>query len=475
MKSTVEQLSPTRVKITIEVPFEELKPEFDSVFKTLASQVNVPGFRPGKAPAMLIETRVGRGAVLDQVINDAIPTRYSKAVADNNLVVLTQPDIELTELTDGERVEFTAEVDVRPEITVPKGTDIAVEVPELPATDDAVATELDNLRARFGTLTSVQREAKQGDFLSIDLKATVDGKDVDEAATEGLSYEVGSDTLIAGLDDAVTGLKEGESADFNSALMAGEHAGKDAVITVTVNSVKERELPEADDDFAQLASEFDTLEELKADLATGVSERLRATQAEQIRDAVLDALIKAADFEVPQKVVDEEAHQQVHAIFGEAAHNDDTIAAMLQAQGIDRETFDKDNRDGAEKAVRTQLLLDQAAQDFEVTADQNEIMQHIAFQAQRLGVDPNQYVAHIAQNNQVHALYADVRRSKALATLILEATVTDSAGNRVDTEAYFGAALDEDDSDDDEFNGEDAAGEVTGAAAGKPSDDEDDK
>lgn len=464
MKSTVEQLNPTRVKITVEVPFEELKPEFDKAYASLASQVNVPGFRPGKAPAKLIEARIGRGAVLDQVINDAIPSRYSEAVTSNDINVLAQPEIEVTKLEDGELLEFTAEVDVRPEFDVPAADKLSVEVPELENDDKAVETELDNLRARFGTLKGVERKAKKGDFLSIDLKATVDGKEVEEASTEGLSYEVGSGTLIEGLDKAVKGLKAGESADFDSSLVAGEHAGKDAVITVTVNAVKERELPEADDDFAQLASEFDTLDELKADLAKQVEERAKGTQAEQVRDAVLEELLKAADFEVPAKVVEDEAHQQLHSIFGEAAHDENTIDSMLSAQGTDRESFDKDIKEGAEKSIRTQLLLDKAAEEREVEVNQDELMQHIMFQAQRYGMDPNQFLAQIAQGNQIGALYADVRRSKALAAIILEATVKDAAGNAVDTEAYFAPALGESESED--AAEKTAAAEATAESAG---------
>lgn len=454
MKSTVEQLNPTRVKITVEVPFEELQPEFDNAFKSLASQVNVPGFRPGKAPAKLIEARVGRGTVLDQVINDAIPSRYTQAVTENDLKVLAQPEIEVSKLEDGELLEFTAEVDVRPEFDVPAGADISVEVPELLSEDDAVEAELDNLRARFGTLKGVKRKAKKGDFLSIDLKASVDGKEVEEASTEGLSYEVGSDTLIKGLDKAVKGLKAGESADFESALVAGEHAGKDATITVTVNTVKERELPEADDDFAQLASEFDTLDELKEDLAKQVEEKAKGAQAEQVRDAVLDALIDAAKFDVPEKVVEDETHQQLHAMFGEAAHDDETIDAMLKAQGTDRESFEKDLKEGAAKAIRTQLLLDKASEEREIEVGQDELMQHIMFQAQRYGMDPNQFLAQVVQGNQIGALYADVRRSKALAEIILEATVKDSAGNTVDTAEYFGPAVGADDNTEADSAGE---------------------
>ena len=286
MKSTVEQLSPTRVRINVEVPFEELQPDFDRAFQSLAGQVRIPGFRPGKAPRKILEARVGRGAVLEQVVNDAIQSRYNEAVTSNEVKVLGQPEIDVTKLEDNDTLEFTAEVDVAPQLELPALDELAVTVE---ITDEDIEEQLLSLRQRFGTLKGVERPVQNGDFVSIDLSATVDGEEVTEAATEGLSHEVGSGQLIDGLDDAIIGTSAGESKDFNSTLLAGEFAGKEAVVTVKVNSVKERELPEADDDFAQLASEFDTLDELTADLRERVERVKKVEQAGQIRDKVLDA------------------------------------------------------------------------------------------------------------------------------------------------------------------------------------------
>ena len=453
MKSTVEQLNPTRVKITVEVPFAELEPDFAKAYKSLAGQVNIPGFRPGKAPAKLLESRIGRPAVLEQVINDMIPARYSQAVDEHELVVLAQPEIEVTKLEDNDVVEFTAEVDVRPEITLPKFEDLEVTV-ETPETDDAaVDAELDNLRARFGTLKGVERGATKGDFLSVDLAATVDGEPVEDASTEGLSYELGSGTLIEGLDEAAEGLKAGESKEFTSSLVAGEHAGKEAVITVTVQSVKERELPEADDEFAQMASEFDTLEELRADLTEKVAEQAKAGLAGEIRDKVLEALLEATDVPTPDALVEAEAHQQLHSIFGDAAHDDDMINSMLAAEGTDRETFDVETLEATARAIRSQLLLDAVAEEASTDVSQEELTQHILFQAQRYGMDPNQFVQQIQQAGQLGSLFSDVRRSKALADVIQQVTVKDAEGNIVDTSEFFGTREDASD--------EDAADEAT--------------
>ncbi|MCD2263736.1 trigger factor [Dietzia aurantiaca] len=452
MKSTVEQLNPTRVKVTVEVPFAELEPDFDKAYKALAGQVNIPGFRKGKAPAKLLESRIGRPAVLEQVINDMIPARYSAAIEEHDLKVLAQPEIEVTKLEDNDVVEFTADVDVRPEITLPKYEELEVTV-EAPAADDsAVDTELDNLRARFGTLKGVERGAAEGDFLSVDLAATVDGEAVEEASTEGLSYELGSGTLVEGLDDAAKGLKAGESKEFPSSLVAGEFAGKEALITVTVQSVKERELPEADDEFAQMASEFDTLEELRADLVEKVAQQAKAGLAGEIRDKVLDALIEATEVPTPDAVVDAEAHAQMHQLVDQFGGDTAILDQALAAEGTDRETFESETREGAARAIRSQLLLDAVAEEASTEVSQEELTQHILFQAQRYGMDPNQFVQQIQQAGQLGSLFADVRRSKALADVIEKVTVKDTEGNAVDTSEFFGT-------------GEDAEGESAEAAA----------
>ena len=442
MKSTVEQLNPTRVKVTVEVPFAELEPDFDKAYKALAGQVNIPGFRKGKAPAKLLESRIGRPAVLEQVINDMIPARYSAAIEEHDLKVLAQPEIEVTKLEDNDVVEFTAEVDVRPEITLPKYEELEVTV-EAPAADDsAVDTELDNLRARFGTLKGVERGAEEGDFLSVDLAATVDGEAVEEASTEGLSYELGSGTLVEGLDDAAKGLKAGESKEFPSSLVAGEFAGKEALITVTVQSVKERELPEADDEFAQMASEFDTLEELRADLVEKVAQQAKAGLAGEIRDKVLDALIEATEVPTPEAVVDAEAHAQMHQLVDQFGGDTAILDQALAAEGTDRETFESETREGAARAIRSQLLLDAVAEEASTEVSQEELTQHILFQAQRYGMDPNQFVQQIQQAGQLGSLFADVRRSKALADVIEKVTVKDTEGNAVDTSEFFGTGED---------------------------------
>ncbi|ORI17198.1 trigger factor [Rhodococcus sp. 1168] len=444
MKSTVEQLSPTRVRINVEVPFEELKPDFDRAYKALAQQIRLPGFRPGKAPAKLLEARVGRGAVLEQVVNDALPTRYSEAVSAENIKVIGQPDIEITKIEDGEELTFTAEVDIRPEIVLPDYSTIDITVDPLEITDEAVDEQLLSLRQRFGTLTGVTRPVQSGDFVSIDLSATVDGETVEEASASGLSHEVGSGQLIEGLDDAIIGVSVDESKDFTSTLVAGEFAGKEAVVTVKVVSVKERELPEADDEFAQLASEFDTLEELIADLKTRVERVKKVEQAGQIRDKVLETLLETLEIPAPEAVVKAEVDSQLHEAIHGLDHDEAKLAEMLEAQGSSREEFDKDVKEAAEKSVRTQLLLDAIAEAEQTQVGQDELTERIIFQAQRYGISPEEFIQQVQQANQLGAIFADVRRGKALASVVDRVNVTDTAGATVDTAELFGSPADED-------------------------------
>ncbi|MEV0368037.1 trigger factor [Nocardia fusca] len=445
MKSTVEQLSPTRVRINVEVPFEELKPDFDRAYKALAKQVRIPGFRPGKAPAKLLEARLGRGAVLEQVVNDALPGRYSEAVTTSEVKVIGQPEIEITKIEDGQELAFTAEVDVRPEITLPEDySTIAVTVDAIEITDADIDEQLQSLRQRFGTLTGVERPVQEGDFVSIDLSATVDGEEVPEAATTGLSHEVGSGQLIEGLDETLIGMSAEESKEFTSTLVAGEHAGREATITVTLGSVKERELPEADDEFAQLASEFDTIDELKDDLRSRVERVKKVQQAGDIRDKVLEQLLESIEVPLPEAVVKAEIDAVQHDAIHGFDHDEAKFAEALEAQGSSREEFDADTLAAAEKSVKTQLLLDAVAEAEGTQVGQDELTERILFQAQRYGMAPEQFIQQVQQAGQLGAVFADVRRGKALAEVVGKVTVTDSEGNKVDTDEMFGTAKESD-------------------------------
>jgi trigger factor len=450
VKSTVEKLSPTRVRINVEVPFTELQPDFDRAYKELAKSVRLPGFRPGKAPAKLLEARIGKEAMLDQVVGDAVPARYTEAVTTSDVRPLGQPEIDITNKEYGQDLTFTAEVDVRPEIELPDLEGLKITVDPIEVTDEEVDTELQNLRARFGTLTGVERAAENGDFVSIDLSATVDGEDVPEAKTEGLSHEVGSGQLIEGLDDAIIGLKAGETRVFTTTLAAGDHAGQEAQVTVTVKSVKERELPDPDDDFAQLASEFDTIDELKNSLTEQVQRVKRIQQAEQIRDKALEVLLEQVEVPLPENIVQAQVDDALHNAIHGLEHDEKRFEEALAAQGSSREEFDADNRTNSEKAVKTQLLMDAVADKLDIQVGQNDLTERLVLMSRQYGLEPQQLLGYLQENNQLPAMFADVRRGLTVSAVVHAASVTDTDGNVIDTTEFFGPS------------GEQAAAEAAG-------------
>lgn len=438
MKSTVEQLSPTRVRINVEVPFAELEPDFQRAYKELAKQVRLPGFRPGKAPAKLLEARIGREAMLDQIVNDALPSRYGQAVAESDVQPLGRPNIEVTKKEYGQDLQFTAEVDIRPKISPPDLSALTVSVDPIEIGEDDVDAELQSLRTRFGTLTAVDRPVAVGDVVSIDLSATVDGEDIPNAAAEGLSHEVGSGRLIAGLDDAVVGLSADESRVFTAKLAAGEHAGQEAQVTVTVRSVKERELPEPDDEFAQLASEFDSIDELRASLSDQVRQAKRAQQAEQIRNATIDALLEQVDVPLPESYVQAQFDSVLHSALSGLNHDEARFNELLVEQGSSRAAFDAKARTASEKDVKRQLLLDALADELQVQVGQDDLTERLVTTSRQYGIEPQQLFGYLQERNQLPTMFADVRRELAIRAAVEAATVTDSDGNTIDTSEFFG-------------------------------------
>lgn len=438
MKSTVEQLSPTRVRINVEVPFAELEPDFQRAYKELAKQVRLPGFRPGKAPAKLLEARIGREAMLDQIVNDALPSRYGQAVAESDVQPLGRPNIEVTKKEYGQDLQFTAEVDIRPKISLPDLSALTVSVDPIEIGEDDVDAELQSLRTRFGTLTAVDRPVAVGDVVSIDLSATVDGEDIPNAAAEGLSHEVGSGRLIAGLDDAVVGLSADESRVFTAKLAAGEHAGQEAQVTVTVRSVKERELPEPDDEFAQLASEFDSIDELRASLSDQVRQAKRAQQAEQIRNATIDALLEQVDVPLPESYVQAQFDSVLHSALSGLNHDEARFNELLVEQGSSRAAFDAEARTASEKDVKRQLLLDALADELQVQVGQDDLTERLVTTSRQYGIESQQLFGYLQERNQLPTMFADVRRELAIRAAVEAATVTDSDGNTIDTSEFFG-------------------------------------
>jgi trigger factor len=438
VKSSVENVGPTRVKLAVEVPFDELKSSLDAAYKKIGSQVRIPGFRPGKAPARIIDQRVGRSAVLEEAVNDALPRAYSEAVRESGVRALGQPEIEVSnieDLADGSALHFTAEVDVRPEITLPPLEGVEVTVDDIEVTEAEIDEQLDSLRERFATLTGVERPVETGDYVSIDLTASVDGEEVEGGSATGLSYEVGAGDLIDGIDEAIVGKSAGETVSFATTLRQGDKAGAQADVAVTVNSVKRKELPEGDDEFAQLASEFDTVEELRADLRERLIRAKTLGQGSQAREKLLEKLVESADFPLPESAVNAEIGYREHDVVHSLGHDDKLFDELLAGQGKTRDEFSAELRESAEKSVRAQFLLDAIADAGQVNVGDAELTEYIVRQAANYDMPPKEFADQIVQGGNLPAVVADMRRTKALATVLESATITDASGNKVDLSA----------------------------------------
>ena len=432
MKSAVETLSPTRAKLTVEVPFSELKPSLDAAYRKIAQQINVPGFRRGKVPAVIIDRQIGRGAVLDEAINDALPKLYVQALQENELEPLAQPEVDITRLEDNDTLEFTAEVDVRPEIVLPDLEGIEVTVDSLEVTDQEVEERIQGLRERFGTLVDVERAAQDGDFVVLDLRASQDGETVEGGEATGISYQVGKGGMLDGLDEAVTGLSAGETTTFTSTLAGGPQSGQEVDVEVTVSGVKQQELPELDEEFVQMASEFDTMEELTDDVRTRLTNEKRLGQAGEARDAVVEKLLDIVEVPVPDQVLADELQARRQSIEQQLSFAGLTMEQYLENEEQTQEEFDADLERQVRDAVATQFVLDQLAREQEIQPEQQELSEHMVRRAQQSGQNPQEYMQHALEHNHLPELIAEVVRGKALARIVEAATVTDASGAVID-------------------------------------------
>ncbi len=451
MKTSTESLSPTRVKLTIEVPFEDFQPSLDKAYQSIGGQIQVPGFRKGKVPAAIVDQRIGRGAVLDQAINDALPGWYNEAVQDAELSPLSQPEIDLTKFTDGEPIEITAELDVRPPITVPDASTISVQVQNADVTDADLDEQIAALLERFATFTDVERPAADGDAVTLDLSAAdKDGKPVEGAQAEGLPYTIGSGALLDGLDEAVIGLSAGDSATFSTELVGGELKGTVVEVTVKVTDVKERQLPDLDDDFAQTAGDFDTFDEFKADLRERLTRAKRMEQAAEARDSVLTEIVDKIDAPLPDGLVAAEIEERRQQTLQQLAMAGLTLEAFLDDQGQTVEEFDAELERQVRESIVAGFVLDEVAVANEIGLEDQELTEHVIRRAQQSGQDPNEYIQHVMEHNHIPELMAEIIRAKALANLVESAKVTDANGNAVDLASLQGDGSLSSDEDSDE-------------------------
>jgi trigger factor len=439
VKTDVEELSPTRVRLSVEVSFEELKPSLDKAYREVGQQARIPGFRPGKVPPRVIDMRIGRGAVLTEAVNDALPEFYSKAVQEAEVFALGQPEVEITNLTDGKEMTFTAEVEVRPKFELPDLATLSVTVDSAEVTPDDVEEYLTSLRERFASLKTAQRPAQDGDYTTIDMSASADGELIEDAQAAGLSYEIGSETMLEGLDEALTGLSAGESATFSTELAGGAAAGQQADVTVTVLSVKIKELPELDDDFAQLASEFDTLDELRADTRSNLERSKKFQQATQARDKAIEVLVDSVDIPLPEKFVEHEVTHARENVDNQLAQMKMSKADYLKTLEKSEEEYDAELVEQSNRSVKVSFVLDELARTENLTVNQAELSYFVADQAQRMGISPEYFARQLSESGQLGVAFTEVLRGKAATLAAERIPVTDEAGNTIDIKAEIEA------------------------------------
>ena len=417
MKSSVTKINETRVKIDIEITFEELAPYFADAYKAIGASITIPGFRKGHVPQAMIEKRVGRAAVIDEAVNAALPTFYTEAAKENKVKVIGRPKVDIKELVDGEKLSFEVEVDVRPDLTLPNFSEITLEVDDVAVGDTEISEQVDALRARFGTLSTVEKPVESGLFVTIDLVASKDGKELDGGVANDISYEVGSASMIDGLDEALIGLNAGDSKRFTAALV-GMAEGEVGDIDVTVKAVKNRDLPELDDAFAKLASEFETLAELRADVTKRLERIKTLEQGSHARDLLVEKLFAEITIPLPQNIIDDEVndHLAKEGRLEDAAHRAEVTEQTIQA-------------------IKQEILFDTIVDAEQVAVNENELTEYLVRASQRYGMTPDQFIKEISDAGQINSMVSEVARAKGLAGVLGRVTVKTKSGKVVDLEA----------------------------------------
>ena len=434
MQTTLENTDKHTVKLTVEVPPEEFGRDLDRAYRKVAQQVKIPGFRKGKVPRQVIDAQLGREAVLGEFLEDSVPQYYREALREHDLAPITDPDIDLGDVEEGKPLVFTAVVEVRPRLKLEekryKG--ISVERPAAEVTDADVDRFLDSLRERFAELETVGRPAASGDFVVIDIRATIHGEEIGEGTRQDYLYGVGTGEFGEVLDRELEGKRAGEILKFNDVLGpgAGEQAGREVAFQVLVKEVKGKKLPPADDAFAKIASEFDTLDELKESLRQQLARnRERGIDAE-VRDRVLQTLVDSVEVDLPDTLVDEEVQHRVLHAQERAEQAGMALEQLLETQGFDELRFRADARDHAIRAIKADLVLEAVARQEDIQVTPEEIGREISGLAQALGRDPKELAKNLDRSGQVVALAGDIIRSKALDLLVEHADIHSDAARQ---------------------------------------------
>ncbi|HZA19752.1 MAG TPA: trigger factor [Actinomycetota bacterium] len=414
LQTTAERIEKDRVKLRVEVTEEDLKPAIAEVYRELANEMKVPGFRKGKVPRQIIDSRVGPEFVRSEALKEALPDFYREALKQEELEAITAPDIEVVEFSKGSPIVFEATVDIRPEVVVPDLGSIEVEAPDAAVTDEDIDEQMERLRDRFAELETVGREARRGDFVLIDLKGYEGDQLVDGASAPDYLYEVGSRTGPPKLDEELEGNRPGAILKFNDSIPEGELAGRELSFTVLVKEVKAKKLPVLDDEFAKTVGEFDSLEELREDLRERLVDVKRQMVEEEIRTRVLEALIDAADLDPPEKLVEAEFDHRLHHLEEDLGRAGMSIAQYAQAAEQTELELRADLRRSVSRSVVAELLLEQIAREAEIEVTEEDLGRDIAVAAARSGQDPSEVAKQLAESGRLGSVAADIMRRKAL-------------------------------------------------------------
>jgi len=416
VKSSVEKISPTRIKLSIDVEISELKPYIDSAYKTISERLNIPGFRKGHIPPAMVDQRVGRAGVIDEAITASLSPLYSQAIKDNEIHVIGRPTVEITSVKEDEGFSFTSEVDVRPELTLPNFSEITLTVDDVEATEEEINIQIEQLRTHFGTLTTIEKKIESGDFVAINLLAKINGEEIEGGTANDISYEVGTNQMVDGMDEAIIGLSAGEKTTFDTQLV-GQKDDEKGTVTVEINAVKKRDLPELNEDFAKLASEFETLAELRADISQRVLKMKKVNQGTQARDLLVEKLTKDIQIPLPQNVIDDEVNAHLE---GEGRLEDDKHRAEVTEE--------------VTTSLTREILFDNIIQAEQVSVNENELTEYLFRASQRYGMTPEQFIKEVTDANQVTTMVAEVARAKALAGVLARVKVVTTSGKPVDLE-----------------------------------------
>ncbi|MPZ88766.1 MAG: trigger factor, partial [Nitriliruptorales bacterium] len=423
VKTSVERVDDTKVKLSVTVEAKRVDAAINDAARELAQQVRVPGFRPGRVPRRVLESRLGKGALMEEAVRDALPQFYTEAVESEDLLVVGPPEFDVQTFVSGEDAAFTATVEVRPEIDVPDYASLQIPHPEWEVTEQETEAQLDELRERFAEVETVQRPAQAGDLVVVTVNADRNGQRVEDASVEDTLYEI-QDPEQSGqvLDRELAGSSAGAILKFTDTYGpdAGEDlAGQAVSFTAIVKEVKTKSLPDLNDDFALTASEFDTIDELRDDVRRNMGRQKRAYARQALRGKVVEAVADLVEVPLPSSLIEQEKRFRLVRLTQQAEAYGLSFEQYLQATNTTQEQLLSQLESETRATVKAQLVVDRIGREQGLEIGQHDLGEEIAFQAARMGRDPQELADFMAASQErLSALVADAFRRKTIDHLL---------------------------------------------------------